>query len=328
MISIDQVSFGYHEDNLVLNAISLNIQSGEKLAILGPNGSGKSTLLKLIAGVYTPQQGKITITVDGVQVKRNELLKKFDSVKILNQKPLVYPRMSVRENLNYALLAYDEEFKQAQITKLVKRTGLQKLLDSKPEELSGGQLHRLSFAMAIATQPDVLLLDEPFSHLDQNYQTRLLSMASNYARDTGSILMLVTHNPLEAFVLADTLVMMHNGDILQKGEIQDLYKNPVNDFVASFFGFTHVLKGKVLNKLLETDQFEKSQSYGLRAEDIKIKKQGLKCTVSSTLFAGPYHLIKVMCNGTLLTVYDWNKKYKTGDELKLSIRMANILRFK
>ena len=233
------------EDVLALDAVSLQIGRGEFVALLGPSGCGKTTLLKLAAGFLGPDDGSISI--DGNRV--NELPAYKRGIGMMFQNYALFPHMSVSENVAYGLktrgVAREERYKRvADALSLVKLTGLG---DRKPRQLSGGQQQRVALARALIINPTVLLLDEPFSALDKNLRTSMQVELREIQRTLGLTTIFVTHDQSEALSLSDRVAVMSEGRIRQFGSPLDVYRAPIDHFVASFVGDNNRLRGKLIS---------------------------------------------------------------------------------
>jgi sulfate transport system ATP-binding protein len=221
-----------------LNDVSLDIRSGELIALLGPSGSGKTTLLRLIAGLETPTTGRIFFGDEDASSKTVQQR----NVGFVFQAYALFRNMTVLENISFGLKVRPRATRppRAEIRKramelldLVQLTGLH---DRYPQQLSGGQRQRVALARALAIEPRVLLLDEPFGALDAQVRKELRKWLREIHDKTGHTTVFVTHDQEEALELADRLVVMSQGKIEQVGTPDDVYDNPANPFVFNFIG--------------------------------------------------------------------------------------------
>ncbi|MDF2996921.1 MAG: malK [Xanthobacteraceae bacterium] len=214
--------------------ISLDVADGEFVVFVGPSGCGKSTLLRLIAGLEEAGEGSIAIGGRDVTA----LAPAERGIAMVFQSYALYPHMSVRENMAFGLqLARTAKVEaEARIAETAQRLGIADLLERVPKELSGGQRQRVAIGRALVRDPEVFLFDEPLSNLDAalRLQTRL-ELATLHA-DTGATMIYVTHDQVEAMTLADRIVVLNKGRIEQVGAPLELYRRPVNLFVARFIG--------------------------------------------------------------------------------------------
>ncbi|WP_151719046.1 sulfate/molybdate ABC transporter ATP-binding protein [Gemmobacter serpentinus] len=224
----------------VLRGIDLEIRSGELVALLGPSGSGKTTLLKIIAGLDWPDAGQLTVSnEDWLAKKAQERRTGF-----VFQHYALFPHMNVRENIAFGLRVLPAAQRPAEadiagrVAKLLHFLQIDALAYRFPAELSGGQRQRVALGRALAIDPEVLLLDEPFGALDAQVRRDLRRWLREVHDATGSTTIFVTHDQEEAFELADRVVVMGAGRIEQIGRPDEIYDNPATPFVARFLGLT------------------------------------------------------------------------------------------
>lgn len=223
-----------------LDAISLEVEDGEFMVVLGPSGAGKTTTLKLISGVETPTSGRIYIgnkLVNAVEPHNRNVAMAFESYAL-------YPHFTVKENLAFPLKAPGRKQSHEEIEKRVQSTAellnIQMLLDRLPRMLSNGQKQRVALGRAMVRDPEVLLLDEPISHLDAKLRHRMRSEFKALEAVLHVTTIYVTHDYLEAMSLADRLVVLNKGVIQQIGKPFELFANPVNTFVAKILGHPQI----------------------------------------------------------------------------------------
>ena len=229
-----------------LDAISLDIAAGELFFLLGPSGCGKSTLLRLIAGLYTPTEGRIffndrDVTSLGTE-KRNAVM--------CFQSYALWPHMTVRENVRFGLavrgIAPAEQAKQ--IDSVLKLVQMDCYAARKPNQLSGGQQQRVALARALAVRPDCLLLDEPLSNLDSKLRLEMRGEIRRICKTAGFTTIYVTHDQKEALSVADRIAVLKEGRVAQVGTPEELYHRPRSSFVADFIGQTNLLPGRVAGR--------------------------------------------------------------------------------
>ncbi|MGI9370646.1 MAG: ABC transporter ATP-binding protein [Ruegeria sp.] len=217
-----------------VHGIDLDIQDGEFVVLVGPSGCGKSTTLRMIAGLEDISGGEVSI---GGRVV-NDLPPRERNISMVFQNYALYPHMTVRENLGFSLKIAKADI--AEITKAVDEAaeilGLNELMDRKPAELSGGQRQRVAMGRAIVRHPDVFLFDEPLSNLDAKLRTQMRVEIKRLHQRVGNTIIYVTHDQVEAMTLADRIVLMRDGHIVQVGTPLELFNTPVNTFVATFIG--------------------------------------------------------------------------------------------
>jgi len=240
-INFEQVTMRYH-GTPVLNDVSLSIEAGEFFVLLGPSGSGKSTLLRIAAGLTDVHHGRISFHGrDVTHVRARER-----GVGLVFQHYALFRHMTVGENVEFALRVRgvkrrERARRRDQLLQLVALEGYGSRL---PGQLSGGQQQRVAVARALAHEPQVLLLDEPFGALDAKIRVELRQTIHEVQRRLGMTTILVTHDQEEAFSLADRIGIMHNGRLLETGRPETLYRRPATRFVATFLGAANLFLGE------------------------------------------------------------------------------------
>ncbi len=224
-------SFGAVE---IIKGVDLDIKHGEFIVFVGPSGCGKSTLLRLISGLEDITGGEISIANRVV----NDLPPKDRSIAMVFQSYALFPHMTVRENVAFGLTIAgtpkpEMEAKVAEAARMLK---LEPLLDRKPSQLSGGQRQRVAIGRAIVRRPDVFLFDEPLSNLDAALRVGTRAEIAKLHRELDATMIYVTHDQVEAMTLADRIVVLDHGKVMQFGSPLELYHLPQNQFVAGFIG--------------------------------------------------------------------------------------------
>jgi len=241
-------------DFVALDNVNLDVPSGSLTTLLGPSGSGKSTLLRVIAGLETPDTG--TVLINGEDATGSPPQKR--GVGFVFQHYAAFKHMSVRDNVAFGLAIRKRPKKEIaeRVKELLSLVQLDGLADRYPSQLSGGQRQRMALARALAVEPKVLLLDEPFGALDARVRKELRAWLRRLHEEVHQTTILVTHDQEEAMEVADTIVVMDRGAIQQVGPPRDLYEHPVNQFVMTFIG--------PVNRLGDT--FVRPHDIELRAE--------------------------------------------------------------
>ena len=224
-------SFG---DVDVIKGVDLEIKDGEFTVFVGPSGCGKSTLLRMIAGLEDISGGDMYIGDRRV----NQIQPKDRGVAMVFQSYAIFPHMTVRENIGFGLTIakVPKEEKAAKIAEAARILQMEHLLDRRPSQLSGGQRQRVAIGRAITRQPDVFLFDEPLSNLDAALRMDMRMEIGKLHKQLDATMIYVTHDQVEAMTLADKIVVLKDGEVMQAGAPMDLYHSPANLFVAGFLG--------------------------------------------------------------------------------------------
>ena len=224
-------SFGQVE---VIKGVDIDIEDGEFVVFVGPSGCGKSTLLRMIAGLEDITSG--TLEIDGVRVNDFEPSKR--GIAMVFQTYAIFPHMTVRENVAFGLTVNkaSKAEKAQKVAAAAKILQMEHLLDRRPSELSGGQRQRVAIGRAIVRDPKVFLFDEPLSNLDAALRMDMRMEIGKLHQDLGASMIYVTHDQVEAMTLADKIVVLKDGQVMQAGAPMDLYHEPENLFVAGFLG--------------------------------------------------------------------------------------------
>ncbi len=231
-------------DKPVVREVSLTVESGAVTCLLGPSGCGKSTTLRMVAGVETPTSGRILI--DGVEVAGpgGSVPPEARGIGMMFQDYALFPHLTVLQNVTYGLRRR-ETSRESRCRDLLEKVGLSHLADSYPHQLSGGEQQRVALARALAPRPRVMLMDEPFSGLDNRLRDGIRDEALAILKEEGAAVLLVTHEPEEAMRMADQIALMRDGRIVQSGAPYNVYNKPVDAEAAGFFSDINVIHGVV-----------------------------------------------------------------------------------
>ncbi len=232
-ISLKNVKKSYGKTN-VIKGVDIEIEDGEFCVFVGPSGCGKSTLLRMIAGLEDITSGELQI---GGKVM-NDLPPARRGVAMVFQSYAIFPHMTVRENVAFGLTiaGASKEEKEAKVAEAARILQMEHLLDRRPSQLSGGQRQRVAIGRAIVRKPQVFLFDEPLSNLDAALRMDMRMEIGRLHQQLGASMIYVTHDQVEAMTLADKIVVLKDGAVMQIGAPMDLYHNPANLFVAGFLG--------------------------------------------------------------------------------------------
>ena len=318
----------------VIKGIELNIKAGEFIIFVGPSGCGKSTLLRMIGGLEETSRGKITL--NGRDVTDEPPAKR--GLSMVFQSYALYPHMSVKENMGFSLKTAGKS--KDEIREKVKETAkvlrLEKLLDRHPKDLSGGQRQRVAIGRSIVRAPSAFLFDEPLSNLDAALRVEMRLEIAKLHKSLKSTMIYVTHDQTEAMTLADRIVVLDDGKIIQVGTPRQLYKNPANLFVAQFIGspkMNIINCNRLTNSFLGNITSDKHlevipHKFGIRPEHIKVNSKSqsvIKGKIDVIEYLGADSFLFVDCEdlGIITVRVDGSREFNLGEMLNLEFQTEN-----
>ena len=249
-LEVDHITCDF-DGRRVLHDVSLDVAAGQVMCLLGPSGCGKTTTLRVIAGIERQSQGKLRIDGQTLADGALHLPPEARSVGLIFQDFALFPHLSVARNISFGLSGTRRE-KAARVEELLARVDLQGYADKAPHMLSGGEQQRVALARALAPKPAVMLMDEPFSGLDNRLRDGIRDETLDLLREEGTAVVLVTHEPEEAMRMADTIALMRGGRIVQQGAPYNIYNAPCDKDAAAFFSDINVITGTVQGALTDT----------------------------------------------------------------------------
>ncbi|WOG28087.1 ABC transporter ATP-binding protein [Endozoicomonas sp. 8E] len=236
-----------YEQTEVLSNLSLEVEQGEIVCLLGRSGCGKTTLLKAISGLLQPSAGTISLHGQVVSSVHGTLPPERRGMGMIFQDYALFPHLTVFHNIAFGLKNLSRKDTRRRVEAMLELVNLSGLDKRYPHELSGGQQQRVAIARALANSPSLLLLDEPFSNIDSQVRQRLVREVRDILKQQKVTGLFVTHNRDEGFAFADSVAIMHDGNILQRGHSFDVYNRPASRFVAEFMGSGNLLPCEVIN---------------------------------------------------------------------------------
>lgn len=357
-VSIEDVrkTFSRRETVHALDGISLAVDEGELLVLLGPSGCGKSTLLRCIAGLEKPNEGRITLggaVVADASTGMHRPPNKRD-LGLVFQSYVLWPHMTVGKNVAYPLKARKRKdlLDQGRVQQVLDLVHCGHLIDRYPGELSGGQQQRIALARALASDPRVLLLDEPLSNLDALLRIELRAQLREIHRKVGYTGVYVTHDQSEALNLGDRVAVMENGRLAQVASPEDLFRRPASEYVADFLGVRNAMNvtrndaglacdGGQINAELNGIPLEADRQYRLlvrpehisveadpsRAEDDPSRWWVHDCQVSEVLYGGVE--VDYVVNAAGVPVFvktpEAHSTFAEGDRVSLALDRDHLL---
>jgi ABC-type Fe3+/spermidine/putrescine transport system ATPase subunit len=285
MLNVENISFAYTKTK-VLKDVSFKLKKGEHLSVIGESGSGKSTLLKLLYGEHDLDLGHIYWNNQEVLGPKHNLVVGYDAIKYVSQEFDLMPFTSVEENVGKFLSNFFPEEKKERVNDLLAVVELTAFRNSKVKSLSGGQKQRVALARAIAKQPELILLDEPFSHIDNFKKQMLRRSLFRYLKDNDITCVVATHDKNDVLGYADKMIVLNNHIIEANDSPENLFKNPKSPLVASFFDEFNVINNRIYY-----------------ANELKVvKTSNMRATVKKSYFKGSYYLIEADLDGQALFI--------------------------
>lgn len=328
-------SFGNVE---VLKPFTESFKDGEFITLLGPSGCGKTTMLRLIAGFEKPTSGEILIDDKVVSGGKTFVPPEKRGIGMVFQSYAVWPHMNVFDNVAYPLKISGikkEEIKE-RVEKVLEIVHLSQYKDRIPSELSGGQQQRVALGRALVAKPKLLLLDEPLSNLDAKLREEMRFEIKEIQKKLKITVVYVTHDQIEAMTMSDRIILINKGVVQQIATPEEIYRNPVNPFVANFVGRVNFVKGYSKDGFIELLNTNKKLQYdgdkkgdvivAIRPEALRIDKEDgvIDAKLVSQFYLGDVNDCKVdLGNETILRVIDHVETYgmyKENEDVKLRIK--------
>lgn len=312
-IELKNINLSFDEDN-VLDDLNLTFQSSELSCLLGRSGSGKTSILKIIGGILKPDSGKVMFNGKDVTKIRTQ----DRNVGWVPQLQLIFPGLNVRENISYGLRARQvpREERERRTQEAVELVGLENLVDRDPAGLSGGERQRVALARAIAPDPDILLLDEPFSSLDAPERDRLSLSFRQVQLETGVTTIHVTHSPREAELLSDQVYILSDGDILQSGTIGTIQNNPISPEVVKLLN---------LSNFVESNEHMGIDTACIIPESAITLGEG---EITATILSMTSNKVYLRVGSTIMEISEIFPSMKPGEEINLNIDRSQIMYLK
>lgn len=308
---------------MVVKNLNFSMKKGEKLAIMGATGTGKTSILKMIAGFMQPDAGNVFFEGNRVDGPLEKLIPGHPQIAYLSQNSDLRPNFFVSEVLEYA-----NKMSQAEATGLYKICEIEHLLKRKTTELSGGEKQRVALARLLSTRPSLLLLDEPFSHLDLPHKLLIKKVICEAKEQYRLSCMLVSHDPSDTLLWADQLLILHDAQIIAAGSPENLFNNPPNKIVASLTGLSNFIDSKIASLLSGTlINHGVEENLLLRPHLLQVDETlqaGIPAKVMDIQFAGSHSLIYLLVENKILVAETPLKEIKKGNSLGVSAKRESF----
>lgn len=301
MLQVNHLSFSY-DSSRILNELNFSVQQGENLAVIGESGSGKSTLLKLIYGEYDLDHGQIFWKDQEILGPKYNLVVGYEFMKYVAQEFDLMPYTSVEQNVGKFLSNFFPEEKQQRTSELLEVVELKEFAKTKVKSLSGGQKQRVALARALANEPEILLLDEPFSHIDNFKKQSLRRNVFNYLKSKNITCIVATHDKNDVLGFANHMMLLNGQKIEFYGTPEHLYQFPKSPLIASFFGEYNTIDDELV--------------YAHQLNIVDHSK--IKVTVIKSYFNGSVYLVEANYNDTTI-FFEHKTSLEKGQKVFLEI---------
>lgn len=324
--------------------LTLEIKKGEFFSLLGPSGCGKTTILRLIAGLEMPDKGNIIIG-ERVVAGSEWVSPEKRRIGLVFQDYALFPHMTVFKNIAFGLTGCSKNELKQNVMKLLDMVGLSDMSQRYPHELSGGQQQRIALARALAPSPEVMLLDEPFSNLDADLRMELRTETKRILKESGTTVILVTHDQEEAFSLSDRVGVLNNGRLEQVGTPDEIYHRPLTRFVAGFVGRADFIKGRIEGDFIISSigvfqldgTLKVENKHGFQDVDIMIRPDDVdfvidpegKETITDAQFLGAEIIYRLLLpDGKIIhSIRPSTQIFPAGSRVKVKVDPAHIVVF-
>lgn len=319
MLKVEKVSFAYHQDHVLQN-ISFSVQEGNHISIIGESGCGKSTLLKLIYGQIHLDAG--TISWNGIPVlgPNFNLVPGEPKMKFLSQDFDLMPFISVSENVSQFLSVFHPEELQSRTMELLEMIEMTEFAQTKVKNLSGGQQQRVALARVLAQEPELLLLDEPFSHIDNFKKNSLRRNLFAYLKRKNITCIVASHDMDDVLPFADEVIILKDRKIVAQENPLSLYQNPKSIYVAGLFGEANLIPIRLLKPYSQID----SSIIVYPGEFQVSEKTGLKVYVKKSFFKGPHFLNQGVANDSITLFFDSKKELMPNQMVYINVALETI----
>jgi ABC-type sulfate/molybdate transport systems ATPase subunit len=306
MLFVKYITFSYLKDRTLSN-LNFSLEKGKSLSVIGESGCGKSTLLKLIYGLYDLNEGQIFWGETQVLGPKFHLIPGMNFMKYLAQDFDLMPYITVAENVGKYLSNLDSEKKWNRVKELLKIVEMEDFFNVKAKNLSGGQMQRVAIARVLALEPEVLLLDEPFSHIDNFRKNSLRRKLFAYLKEKQITCIVATHDSTDVLSFTDEVIIMKNGEIIESGSPKVIYQKPKSKYIASLFGDVNEIKINEKIRYIYPHQFKI-----VTISDINVE-------VLNSYFRGNHYLIEAKLDNEIL-FFEHDSEITVKTQLYLKIK--------
>lgn len=316
-LKISNLSKKYDNGPAALQDISFTLEKGEVVSMIGESGSGKSTLLRLIAGLEIQDAGEVYLEDKKILNPSQKLVSGYDEIKLIHQDHHLFPNSTVEENIARPLLLYNKDYRNERVEVILQMLNLVSFRDKYPRQLSGGQQQKIAIGRALSIEPEVLLLDEPFSSLDAIQKRELIEELRHIFEDNNMTVIFVTHDLDDALLMSKSLYVLQKGKLVQQGTPNEIFRKPENLYTAQLFSHLNPL-GK------------NGEGY-IRPSDISLSSsgKGLAGKVINSQYLIHFNLLTVQLDGQsgFWKIEDFQRKYGKGERVYIEYEEEKVIKF-
>jgi ABC-type sulfate/molybdate transport systems ATPase subunit len=313
-LSVHRVSLSRHNKSVLKN-ISFTLQPGQQIAIVGETGSGKSTLLKVIAGLEQPTTGEVKLNGEIVKGPSEQLVPGHPQITYLSQHFELPKFLRVEQILEYA-----NTLSKTAANTIFSICHINHLMTRKTNELSGGEKQRIAIARLLIQQPTLLLLDEPFSHLDIPLKKTLKQVIDNIGQKLQISCILVSHDPADTLPWADEIMVLKHGQIVQRGTPTEIYAAPKNEYVAGLFGYYTLLDGSWLKKFGMGTMEKKIFVRPEHLHFVTKKQASIPAVITNIQYFGQFSLVEAVSNHKTFLIETLKTNYSVGQQVYVGLK--------
>lgn len=342
-LSVTELSAGYKGRKSVVNQISFDLHEGELGCLLGPSGCGKTTILRAISGFQDINHGEICLAGEVLSTSKKTVAPEQRNVGMVFQDHALFPHLSIADNIAFGLHRWEKSKRQYQVDRMLELVSMQAAKNAYPHEISGGQSQRAALARALAPEPRLLLMDEPFSNLDTALRESLGYEVRQLLKESNTTAIMVTHDQYDAFALGDQIGIIADGELKQWGSSFELYHAPNSRFVADFIGDGIFVKGQMINDTTVITEFGEIRGEAInhahigneielliRPDDVSYNPNGtIHGRVVRKAFKGAETLytLETQTGETLLSLVPSHDDYEIGDRIQVDIAADHLVTF-
>lgn len=313
LLELKHIYRSFGKNQFALNDISFSVKEGDVLAMLGESGSGKSTLLRIIAGFERIDRGELQLAGKLLENEHVFVQAEKRSVGLVFQDYALFPHLTVERNI-----AYGQKKNTSRNTEeWLELVGLPGMGKRFPHQLSGGQQQRVAIARSLAAEPRLLLLDEPFSNLDDSIKSQVRSEIRTIIKTAGTTAVFVTHDTRDCMAVADDVVILQNGSIVQQGSPKDIYNHPRSAYAARIFGEVNLIEGDLAGKVCG------KKSFAIRPQHI-LPGSTFSGTVLSCRFDGDHYDLEIKVGEQQIHMHS-EQAFVTDAEIKIDFPLNKII---